>query len=312
MKRLSLPAFVLATAVSIALVHGDDKKKSARSQLDAATSKIGGKTYSLKYKFKKGQKLRWKVTHIASSETTIKGNTQKAQSSSVSTKVWTVAAVFTNGMIKLIHSVDDVEMWQKVSDRKELKYNSKTDKSPPPIYAAVAETIGVPMFELTLNPQGQVIKRVAKFRQTAKSQIGLEQVTLPMPKVPVKVGQSWNAPSDVKVRLEDERVKTVKTRRLYTLKSVKDDVATIRVKTEVLTPIHDPKVKLHLLQRLNSGTVRFDIKAGQIVSKEMEWDETIVNFNGPASQMRYLARFKEEFITGHRVAAKPAGPAVGP
>ena len=36
-------------------------------------------------------------------------------------------------------------MWQKISDRPEVRYNSRTDKNPPLLYQQVAETVGVPM-----------------------------------------------------------------------------------------------------------------------------------------------------------------------
>ncbi len=310
-------AICLLSAGASFVIAGDEvesPRRDALDLLDNATSRaVAGQSYELRYKFAKDQQLRWKVTHLASTETTIKGNTQTAKSSSISTKVWTVTDVAPNGDVTFVHSVDDADMWQKVSDRQEIRYNSKTDKEPPAIFAPVAETIGVPMYVVTINSIGKMIKRESKFKQTEMSQIGLEQMTVPLPEAAVKVGQSWQAPNEFNVRMPDDTVKPIKTRRLYTLTKVHAGLATIDVRTEILTPIHEPKVKLHLLQQLNSGTVKFDIDAGRIAKKEMEWDETIVNFNGAESIMKYLARFTEEFDATERVAATPAPrPVLGP
>jgi hypothetical protein len=110
------------------------------------------------------------------------------------------------------------------------------------------------------------------------------------------VGSSWFESSEIRVRLPDQRVKRIKTRKLYTLDKVQTGVATISVKTEVLTPVHEAQVKAGLIQQLTEGKIKFDIDAGRVLSKQLDWDETVVGFNGADSMLKYLARITEEIL----------------
>ena len=117
-----------------------------------------------------------------------------------------------------------------------------------------------------------------------------------LPEKPVKIGSTWYEPSELRNRLPDGRVKRVKIRKLYELVKVKTGVATISIKTEVLTPFNDARIQSQLVQQLTDGTIKFDLDAGRILSKQLDWDETVVGFNGADSLMKYLARFTEELL----------------
>ena len=92
---------------------------------------------------------------------------------------------------------------------------------------------------------------------------------------------------------------------MFKLLSVKTGVATIEVKTHVLTPVKEAEVKAQLMQQLTNGTMKFDIDAGRVISKQMDWDETVVGFSGADSMMEYLARFSEVTKSEARTAARP-------
>ena len=119
---------------------------------------------------------------------------------------------------------------------------------------------------------------------------------IPFPLEAVPVSATWYSPIEVPIRLKDGRIKKIKVRRSYTLRRVRTGVATIDVRSAVLTPVNDPQIRVKLMQRLNHGVVRFDVDAGRLLRKEMDWDETVVSFSGPESQMDYVAEFTEELI----------------
>ena len=83
-------------------------------------------------------------------------------------------------------------------------------------------------------------------------------------------------------------------------------MATIRVATQILTPIHDPAIESQLIQYESAGTVRFDIDAGRILGQQMEVDKGVVGFRGEASSIHYLTRFTEDFLPEAKLAARPA------
>lgn len=261
--------------------------------------------YTLKYKCQPGDELRWRVVHVVTVETKIKGVAQTAKTRSVSSKLWKVTGVDEQGQITFAHVIEDVDMWQSVTGREDVTYNSRTDKTPPAGYEHVAESLKGPLATVTITPGGMIANR-----QDARPQFnpGIGELTIPLPNQPVKVGAKWRLPEELKVRLSDGRVQSVKTQQVYSLAEVSDNVAKILIETQVLTPVEDPKVQSQLVQRLTRGEATFDIEAGRMLSKKMDLDETVLGFEGPESMMHYLARFTETFQDGAQesVAEKPA------
>ena len=100
-------------------------------------------------------------------ETTIEGTTQTAETTSGSVKVWRVKAVDPKGNITFEHSVESVDMRQKVSGRQEITYNSQTDKEPPPVYEIVADSVGKTLTVVTIDPSGKIVKRIDKRAEPA-------------------------------------------------------------------------------------------------------------------------------------------------
>ena len=63
---------------------------------DAAPAK-----YLLRYKFRPGDTLRWKVVHRATVDATVSGVSQMTEAVTVSTKVWKVRKVDASGILHL-------------------------------------------------------------------------------------------------------------------------------------------------------------------------------------------------------------------
>ena len=278
------------------------------SQLKAASKQVASEqTFLLQYRPEKGQTIRWKVVHLVTVDTKIRGSEQTAKTRSVSTKAWRVTDVDADGNVTVVLTVEQADMWQSVSGRQEVRYNSKTDSVPPREYEQVAKSIGVPLATVTFNRHGRVLKR-----DSAQPQfnVGLGELTIPLPEQPVKIGAKWNVPEELSVRLEDGRVQRIKTRLLYSLDKVETGVATIGVKTEILTPVTDPKVHSQIVQRMTNGALKFDLEAGRLISKQVDLDETVVGFSGADSVMQYLARLTEEMQSvGDAPAAAESQPA---
>jgi hypothetical protein len=188
-----------------------------------------------------------------------------------------------------------------VSGRQELRYNSREDKEPPAEYQHVAKSLQVPLAVVTIDEHGTILKRE---NQSHHPDLGFGGLVLPLPRGEVPLGHTWAVPHELKVRLPDGLHKSIKTRLQYRLEKVQTGVATISVTTQVLTPLHDARVEAQLVQQLSKGEIKFDIDAGRILSKRLDWDENVIGFNGSDSNMKYLARFTEELIKPD-VARKP-------
>lgn len=281
-----------------------DDSASPSAALEAAKENLPLQTYLLKYKFKKDEVFRAKVVHLVTVETKIQGVSETAKTRSVSTRVWTITDVDAEGNISFIHSVESANMWQSLSGRQEIRFDSQSDEEPPPEYKHVAKSIGVPIASITIKPNGKVIDRKNALPQFNP---GIGELTIPFPENPIKVGQAWATEGELPLKMPDARVKKIRIRQVYKLQKVETGVATISMKTQVLTPVNDPKAKSQLVQRIKTGEIKFDIDSGRVISQQMDIDETVIGFNGAESIMKYLSRLTEEMVR-----EKEAKVAIGP
>ncbi len=268
-----------------------------------AAASLAAEDYELVYKFQPGEQFRTQVVHLVTVESKIKGFTQTAKTRSVSTRVWKILGVDAKGNITLENSVEAVNMWQShIDDKgtKEVSYNSESDPQPPPQYEGVAKTVGIPLATLTIDPAGKVLDRRSNLPNLNP---GIGELAVPLPGKRVKIGDTWFTPEEVTLRTDDGMIKRVETRQLYKLEKVELGVATISVVTQILTPIFDPKLQSQLVQRMQAGTIKFDVDAGRLIHKQMDLDESVLGFAGPDSHMQYLARLTEEPLRGETARA---------
>jgi len=268
---------------------------------------LAAQEYELVHKFTPGEEIRTQVVHLVTVESKIKGFTQTAKTRSVSTRMWKIVSVDAKGNITLDNSVEAVSMWQSHTDDKgvkEVSYDSQKDVVPPPVYEAIAKTVGITLATITIDPAGKIIDRRSN---QPNFNPGIGELTVPLPGKKVKIGDTWFTPEVIPLRTEEGMVKRIDTRQLYKLEKVELGVATISVVTQVLTPISDPKLESQLVQRLQKGTIKFDIDAGRLMHKQMDLDESVLGFAGADSSMQYLARLTEEPLKNEEARAKSGG-----
>ena len=259
--------------------------------------------YLLRYALDDGQQLNYEVTHVAKTKTRIKGEEEISQVHTVSNRHWAVTAA-TDAEMTFDHVVDDVEMTQQQGDKEEIRWSSQSGEKPPRVFSKVAERIGRTLSTISINERGQETDR--EDHGGTKASLGMGSLTLAFPENAIAVGESWSIPREIKTRTDDGLVKPIKIRELYTLEKVKSGVATLSIRSEPLTPIDEESVKAQVVQQLSNGTIRFDVDAGHMISKELNWDETVVGFQGPNSMMEYRARMNEQLVDDiTRTARKP-------
>jgi hypothetical protein len=257
--------------------------------------------YTLRYKFTSGETLRWKTVHRTEIRTTVSGTTQNVETSSVSIKAWKVTAARPNGPATFEHLVESVEMRNLMSGSQEVRYNSRTDKQPPGGFEDLAGAVGTTLSVITLDPQGKILQRQ---RNPVKASTASEgDITIPLPDEAVPVGHTWSFPHEATLTAKNGATAKVKTMQKFTLLGVRTGIATIEVVTRVLTPINDPALETQLLELESTGTVKFDIDAGRIMSQQMDVDKHVVGFSGEASSIHYVNRFTEELLPNESLAA---------
>jgi hypothetical protein len=249
--------------------------------------------YDLQYKLSRGDVLRYEVTHQASISGTSDKTTQTAQSKTDSIKSWKVTDVLPSGEIEFMNVCERVRMVNQLPDRKATEYDSTRDKTPPPGFEDTAKAVGVPLSTMRITTRGKVLNRQVKVHNQGSNDDA--PIVLRLPDNPVKIGDTWDEPFEVKVSLPKGASKSVKTRWHHKLADVKNGIATIEVTYQVLSPT-DAGVELELVQRMMTGEVRFEIAKGRILSQKMDVDKRIIGFAGPTSSMQYIMKMEEKLL----------------
>lgn len=268
----------------------------------AAQSGGKGKAYKLQYKLRTGETLVSKVVHFAETRTMMADHEEESASRTTTEKAWEVTSVNAKGEMTFEYRINKVNLAQTIGDAEEIKYDSETDSDVPDVFQQVASTIAKPLATITINSQGQVLNRDKELKTP---QLGIGELTIPLPAEGVAVGGRWSVPRELRVKLESGAHKTIKVRELYTLEKVSAGVATIRIETQPLTPVNDPAVDAQLVQQLSQGVIKFDIDRGRMIGKTLDWSERVVGFRGADTSLTYDAKYTEELLpSSKRTAAR--------
>ena len=176
-------------------VAGDDTQ-SLSAELEAAKKRATEETYLLRYRFTKGETICWKVKHLSTTEATIQGKTETTKSRTISTKVWEVQDVDADGNMTLVHSVSDIDMWQKISDNRRCVTTARRTRRRRPVHACRQDGEHADLDGQDDRPAGKVLNRDGAPPQV---NLGLGEIAIPLPAEPVKIGQQWQTSSEIPV-----------------------------------------------------------------------------------------------------------------
>lgn len=272
-----------------------------RKELKETPSPTGGEEYLLRYKFTPGLVISSEVIHIAKTDTKVDSAEQNSQSRTVSQKTWEVTKA-DKGEFTFEYRINHIDMSQQVGEGKELRYSSSSGEEPDRQFQGAAASVGKVISTVTIDEQGLI---VARSDDRNPPNLGMGDITLPVPSKPIAVGATWEIPRELRIQRQDGSVKIVKFRELFKLEKVSAGIATVSVRSEPLTAITEAAEEAQVLQQLSNGTIRFDIDAGHMISKELSWDKTVVGFSGDGSVMGYSARL-DESVKKAELAKGPA------
>lgn len=271
-----------------------DKPESSSDKVASIAKRLNKRQqYELKYKMTKGEKIRWTVEHVVATRVQMAGEAEESSSRSETKKLWTVNNVDNLGNMTFVHSIESINMWQKVGEEKPVTFDSTKDKEAPEEYEIVAGQVGKPLAMFSIDSKGKILDRKSSLKENS---FGVGKVTLPLPAKPISIGQQWHALSQLQATDENGTQKKLKARILYELMEVRGQNASIKFKTEVLTPITSEKVRSTIMQQMTEGYVIFNMELGRPIKKQVEWDEKAQGFEGPDSLLTYVGRMTETII----------------
>ncbi len=268
---------------------GKVKVVSRVSDVDADPS---AEKYLLQYRLREGESINTRVTHLAKTLTKVNDQEESSHSRTVSTKNWKVVSLTTDGNMTFEHSVREVDASNKVGQAEEVRYNSG-DGEVPTQFKEVDSQVDQVISTITMRPNGEVVERTTDDKY---ARLGLGEIAVQFPEQPIAIGDQWETTREIQVRRPDKTPMRVSLREVFTLKKVSAGVALIEVRNEPLTPIRSPEVESQVMQQMNNGTMKFDMDAGRLLSKDISWDSTVIGFNGAGSRLEYSARLEEVLV----------------
>lgn len=295
MKISSRIVFVLMTTATLFLFsHGlaaqTKKAPNQNSDVARALQNVNNQQkFQFRYRMQSGETIRWDVEHIASGSTKVGDVEQDFSLRTNSTKKWKITSVDSRGNITFEHTVERLNMWNKIGDGEPTSYDSeKTGEEVAPEFESAAASVGKVLAVITIDPTGRVVDRND---DSDDSSFGTGNITVPFPEQPIAINHQWAVPSQMTARHSDGRVKEIKWRQLYTLKSVENQIATIEFRSEILTPIEKPEIRAQVMQKMNKGTMKFHLAKGRMIERDVNWNEKVQGHSGADSRTEYLARY---------------------
>lgn len=270
------------------------------------------KTYLLQYKFQDGEYVRYYVDHWSTITTQFGGAEETATNRSETGKHFRVLAVKEDGSAIVELVLDWVNMKVQFGDAPPTVYDSRKGDVPAPQLQSVADKLGKPTARAEFAPNGELREIVMldsenkESKPTAESDSsGVGNLLVILPETPIAVGHKWHDDYEVFVMLQGTRSvrRPIKMRRTYELTKVDGDIATLALRTSIVTLVRDPNIRGQLVQRTPRGTITFDLKRGQIVSRKHSIDGVEVGVFGPKSSIKASSRYTEKRVESKDVAA---------
>ncbi len=320
MTRLQLKYVPLTIALTLLAISGafaqqqskppavdpptEDKSDDFTAQLDKfAKRKVSAQKYTLEYKFKKGDVIRWRHDHRIVNDTKFGTESAKTSTRAQPEYSWTVKNVDSRGNMRFEIAMEKIKVWEQNGEADQIQYDSEKDKKASETCLIYQERVGRPTSMYSISPSGQIVAVKSNYERISLGGVG-DNPVIAFPAMPISVGHKWDVSNVVTRNDEYGARQQLKLRVRYVLEKVVDGKAHITFDTDVLTPLNSETVRAQIVTHMSRGFVVFDITKGVLTNRETRWDERVIGYQGPESYMHYTAARKEVLFEEEKVALK--------
>jgi hypothetical protein len=266
-------------------VGADEKSADAGSHL-------------LRYQFNKGEILSYQVDHESTLVTAHAELEEKVANAVFTRRNHRVVSVDQSGNALMELAIDEARMSAQFDDEKPLSFDSQKPEDCPRHYESIRDIIGKPLSQVRMSPRGEMLE-VKPLLPQFKDSISDDpsgSFLVQFPEGPVKVGEGWTNIFKVNVRISRFLTQPVTMQQSYELAEVKDGLATIKLRTGLITPINDAMILGQLIQMAPKGTIVFDIENGRLISRTLTIDKTEVGVIAGGGSMHAKSKREERWI----------------
>ncbi len=314
-----LAPFVLSMLVVsgiVAFSAADASQQPQQTPTTGQDEEQDREKYLLRYKFRPNQFVHYTVEHVSTFTSHYPAGKEVAYNETQTQKHFRVVAIDERGNATLELMIDRVKMTARFNEGEKVVFDSQDTTKRPPQFQHVMNSVGKPTARFKFAPHGKLLKVVSSIapQQDACGQGAAQQkeaandasrnFLVVFPEEPIQVGDEWKDRIQACVNVTKKLKKQITLQRRYRLESVKAPLATISLRTSVLTPVNEPMIRAQLIQREPKGTIVFDIEQGRIVSRELKIDKVVVGAAGPKSSIRAVSLRREKLINGPAIAQK--------
>ena len=260
-------------------------------------------TYKLVYRLKSGQFLHYELSDRAELTTQTANNQARAIQQTQSLKSFRVVAVNDDGIATVEPVVENVRMASQTGDKAIIGYDSSKDEVIPKGFENLAGTIGRPLARFQLAPNGKLLKVTLLVNDVPKKFSDAAEKTDPsinflvvFPEKDLKIGDKWNEKFETPVSVGNNLNQDLGMIRVFELAKVENDIATIRFRTSLRVPMHDPDILRQIVQQTPSGSIEFDLKEGRILSRSLLIDEKVIGAFGPQTLLEAKGEMHEKLV----------------
>ena len=259
--------------------------------------------YQFAYKFKVGQFMHYELSDRAELTTQTANSQTRAIQQTECLKSYRVVAVDEEGGATLEPVVESVRMASQTGEKSPIGFDSAKDEVVPKGFENLAGTIGRPLARFQVASNGRLVKVTLlvndvpkKFSEAAEKTDPTINFLVVFPSKPVKIGEKWNEKFDTQVAVGNGLNQDLGLIRVYELTKVEDGIATIRVRTGLRTPMHDPDILRQIVQQTPSGSLEFDLNEGRLLRRDLEIKEEVVGAFGAQTLLQAVGEMHEKLV----------------
>lgn len=260
-------------------------------------------TYTLRYKFKQGEKIGYHIKSIDRNKMERGAFAESSQNRSDYRNHIEVLEVKDDGNAVLVVQIDQAIMETKFDDNPPIVFDSTDPEKQPAQFWQVKESIGKPSSKATVSTSGELIeiqnlrpdpKNPDRPVEPAKKDVS-QNFLVRLPEKAVSIGDSWD--EDYQITIDGGGMPLpLKMKRTFKLTKVEDHLATISMKSGVLSPINSPEVEARTIQQAPSCEIVFDMKAGQIVKRNWSVNKIVIGGFGPNTSFKVVSLREDTLV----------------
>lgn len=273
----------------------DDQPSSAAEAKQASADE--GPEYTLRYQVKPGQVMRYQTEKVGELRASVGENTTSNVERVIQVRRFEVKDVDDFDRASLVMQYERVEMSVQANNGPPIVYRSSMKPSQVPRYFVhVADGLKGIAPRFVTTPVGAPLDGNDEIIPPKEGQAVETRFMMPLPELPVRVGDSWRYFGNVRVRVSTKISRNVRLLTTCRLASVEDGVAKVTFATSVVARLRSNSVKSQLISALPKGYCLLDIETGQVTKRVVRNNNSVHGFKGGQSLLSYSAEVIETLL----------------